>query len=174
MLNKKNIISAILIVLLSMLIGIILSKTVFKHRLTTEEKQEAKLEKQERSENRKIEQTFDTQLTINNIKITDGQGNLLTTDIEDQWKDNGDNTKSLGTLTLSNDQITRYHFELLSPKEIKSLDQTTKSKILNILYNGETKNYLQLQATLQNQTNDQKFKIQVANELGVSLVDLEK
>lgn len=174
MLNKKNIISAILIVLLSMLIGIILSKTVFKHRLTTEEKQEAKLEKQERSENRKIEQTFDTQLTINNIKITDGQGNLLTTDIEDQWKDNGDNTKSLGTLTLSNDQIPRYYFELLSPKEIKSLDQTTKTKILNILYNGETKNYLQLQATLQNQTNDQKFKIQVANELGVSLVDLEK
>ena len=174
MLNKKNIISAILIVLLSMLIGIILSKTVFKHRLTTEEKQEAKLEKQERSENRKIEQTFDTQLTINNIKITDGQGNLLTTDIEDQWNDNGDNTKSLGTFALSNDQIPRYCFELLSPKEIKSLDQTTKSKILNILYNGETKNYLQLQATLQNQTNDQKFKIQVANELGVSLVDLEK
>jgi len=174
MLNKKNIISAILIVLLSMLIGIILSKTVFKHRLTTEEKQEAKLEKQERSENRKIEQTFDTQLTINNIKITDGQGNLLTTDIEDQWNDNGDGTKSLGTFTLSNDQIPRYYFELLSPKEIKSLDQTTKSKILNILYNGETKNYLQLQATLQNQTNDQKFKIQVANELGVSLVDLEK
>lgn len=174
MLNKKNIISAILIVLLSMLVGIILSKTVFKHRLTTEEKQEAKLEKQERSENRKIEQTFDTQLTINNIKITDGQGNLLTTDIEDQWKDNGDNTKSLGIFTLSNDQIPRYYFELLSPKEIKSLDQTTKSKILNILYNGETKNYLQLQATLQNQANDQKFKIQVANELGVSLVDLEK
>lgn len=174
MLNKKNIISAILIVLLSMLIGIILSKTVFKHRLTTEEKQEAKLEKQERSENRKIEQTFDTQLTINNINITDGQGNLLTTDIKDQWNDNGDGTKSLGTFTLSNDQIPRYYFELLSPKEIKSLDQTTKSKILNILYNGETKNYLQLQATLQNQTNDQKFKIQVANELGVSLVDLEK